>query len=57
MGGQVNLKQMLGVNITIVGMKLPIRFKTFIGFSAECHEKFDLMLSWKSYRDKLGQKY
>lgn len=55
--GNFQIKHMLGVNITIGGMKIPIRFKAYIGFASECHEKYDVLLCWRSYRDKLGQKY
>lgn len=57
MNNHFKIKHMLGVNITIGGMKIPIAFKTYIGFTTECHEKFDVLLCWRSYRDKLGQKY
>jgi len=51
------LKSLLSVNVTIGGLKLPIRFKSYEGFSMDCHEQFEILLCWKPYRDKLGQKY
>lgn len=56
-GSLINLHQLLGINNAIAGMKIPIRFKSYIGFSQKCHDNYDILLCWRSFRDKLGQKY
>lgn len=45
------------MQFSISKIKIPIRFKTYDEYENACDNKFDFVISWKSYRDKLGQKY
>ena len=45
------------MQFSICKIKIPIRFKTYDEYANTCDAKFDFVVSWRSFRDKLGQKY
>lgn len=51
------LNELLNIDISICGIKIPIPFKVYANFHSNCHEHFDFVVSQKSFRDKLGQQY
>lgn len=42
------------MQFSISKIKIPIRFKSYEEYITACDEKFDFVISWNSYRDKLG---
>lgn len=51
------INQILNIDASIQGKKLPIPFKTYAVYATKCHEKYDIVLVQQSFRDKLGQQY
>ena len=51
------LKELLNIDASIGGFKLPIPFKLYKEYHTKCHEYFDFVISQKIFRERLGQQY
>ena len=49
------LNDLLNIDVSIHGLKIPIPFKTYANFHLNCHAHFDFVLCQRQFRDKLGQ--
>lgn len=42
---------------SILGLQVPLSFKTYVNFESNCHEYYDLLLGTQLYRQKVGEYY
>ena len=51
------LSDYLNAKNSILGLQIPLQFKTFVNFEQNCHEYYDILIGTQLYREKVGEFY
>jgi hypothetical protein len=54
---EFQLSDYLNVKNSILGLQIPLTFKTYVNFEQNCHEHYDILLGTQVYRQKVGEYY
>jgi len=51
------LSDYLNPKNTILGLQIPLSFKTYVNFDSNCHDFYDILIGTQLYRQKVGEYY
>jgi hypothetical protein len=54
---EFQLKDYLNLKNSILGLMIPLQFKTYVNFDKNCHEYYEILIGTQLYRQKVGLYY